>query len=137
MQAVLGAVAPTLLRAAGGAATNIIGAGIGNAASRAGTAGRNYDDVLDHAKSLGFDMNELANAAAQRAQTDTKFQQGVGMENLAFSRGLNADQMRQNTYNTMAVNEQANRFQAAQGLVDAYNQARNTNANLMANTLRF
>ncbi|MFN6460847.1 MAG: hypothetical protein RMZ41_003240 [Nostoc sp. DedVER02] len=137
MQAVIGAVAPTLLRAAGSAATNIVGAGIGNAASRAATAGRNYDDVLNHAQSLGYDLNELANAAAQRAQNDTKFQQGVGMENLAFSRGLNADQMRQQTYNNMAQNEQQNRFNAAQGLVDAYNNARQTNANLMANTLRF
>jgi hypothetical protein len=137
MQAVIGAVAPTLLRAAGSAATNIVGAGMGNISSRAATAGRSYDDVLDHAKSLGFDMNELANAAASRAQTDMKFQQGVGMENQAFARGLNADQMRQNTYNNMAQNEQQNRFNAAQGLVDAYNSARQTNANLMANTLRF
>lgn len=137
MQALVGAVAPTLLKAAGSAATNIVGAGVGNVASRAATAGRNYDDVLNHAKSLGFDMNELANAAASRAQDDMKFQQGVGMENQAFARGLNADQMRQNTYNQMAVNEQANRFNAAQGLVDAYNSARATTANLMANTLRF
>ncbi len=137
MQAIVGAVAPTLLRAAGNAASNIAGAGAGNFASRAATAGRNYDDVLNHAQSLGFDMNELANAASQRAQTDMRFQQGVGMENQAFARGLNADQMRQNTYNQMAVNEQANRFAAAQGLVDAYNNARQTNANFMANTLRF
>ncbi|ABA24675.1 hypothetical protein Ava_D0010 [Trichormus variabilis ATCC 29413] len=137
MQAVIGAVAPSLLRAAGSAASNIAGAAIGNAAGRAATAGRNYDDVLDQAKALGFDMNELANAATARAQTDMRFQQGVGMENQAFARGLNADQMRQNTYNNMAINEQQNRFNAAQGLVDAYNQARNTNANLMANTLRF
>lgn len=130
-------IAGSLGRAVAGAAMNAGSAFAGNVAGRAATAGRNYDDVLDHAKNLGFDMNELANAAASRAQTDMKFQQGVGMENQAFARGLNADQMRQNTYNNMAQNEQQNRFNAAQGLVDAYSQARNTNANLMANTLRF
>lgn len=119
------------------AASRIGAAAIGNAASRAATAGRNYDDVINQARASGFDLNELANAAARRAQEDARFQQNVGQENLSFSRGLNADQMRQNTYNTMAVNEQQNRFNAAQGLVDAYNQARNSTANLMANTLRF
>lgn len=125
------------VNAVGQALGNIGSATRGNASARAGTAGRNYQDVLDQAQRLGFDMNELADAAAQRAQADTRFQQSVGMENLAFSRGLNADQMRQNTYNNMAQNEQQNRFNAAQGLVDAYNQARQSTQNLMANTLRF
>ncbi|MBW4674677.1 MAG: hypothetical protein KME52_11805 [Desmonostoc geniculatum HA4340-LM1] len=130
-------IANSLGRAAAGAAANAGSAFAGNFAGRAATAGRNYDDVLNHAQSLGFDLNELANHASRRAQEDMRFQQGVGMENQSFARGLNADQMRQQTYNNMAQNEQQNRFAAAQGLVDAYNQARNTNANFLANTLRF
>jgi hypothetical protein len=131
------AMAPMALNALG----NVASSAIGNAASRAGTAGRNYDDVLEAAERSGANMQELANAAADRAQRrgqdETRFQQGVGMENLSFSRGLNADQMRQQTYNSMAQNEQNNRAGIAQGLLSDYSQARNNATNLMANTLRF
>ncbi len=109
----------------------------GNLQAQAGTFGRNHEEILDHVEKLGFSMNDLANAASQRAQRDARSMQRMGMENQAFGRGLNADQMRQQTFNNMAQNEQQNRFQAAQGLVDAYNQARTTNANFMANTLKF
>lgn len=122
-------------------AGNIAGAGIGNVASRAAVGGRSYDDVLNAAEQSGVNMMDLANAASDRAQrrgqSEAKFQQGVGMENLAFSRGLNADQMRQNTYNNMAISEQQNRANLAQGLLNDYSQARNNATNLMASTLRF
>lgn len=126
--------------AVGGAIGNAVRSGgsafAGNIGSRAATAFRSYDDVIEHAKSLGFDPNELANAASRRAQEDARFQQGVTEQGQAFARGIQADGMRQQTYNNMAQNEQQNRFNAAQGLVDAYNQARQTNANLMANAYR-
>ena len=78
-----------------------------------------------------------ASRAQKLAQDDARFTQGVVMENKAFGRGLDADKMRQETYNKMAENEQSNRFNAAQGLVNAYNDARRTNADLMARTLQF
>jgi hypothetical protein len=109
----------------------------GNLASKAAVGDRDYNDVIENAKRLGLDTNELANRLQKKAQEDMRFQQGVAMENTSFSRGLGADKMRQETYNKMAENEQKNRFDASKSLMDAYGQARQTNANLMAQTLRF
>jgi hypothetical protein len=131
------AAAPHLINAG----MNMFSAASGNAAGRVGTAGRNYNDVLDAAERSGVNLQELANQAADRAagrsRDETRFQQGVGMENLAFSRNLNADQLRQMQYNQMATNEQQNRAGIAQGLLQDYANARNSAANLMSNTLRF
>lgn len=137
MGPIAGAVVPGLMQAG----ANMFAGASGNMAGRAATAGRSYNDVLDAAERSGVNLQELANQAADRAagrsRDETRFQQGVGMENLAYSRGLNADQMRQNTYNSMAMNEQQNRANIAQGLLNDYSQARNAATNLMASTLRF
>lgn len=100
-------------------------------------AGGNYNDVVNLSKKLGIPPEKILELAKNQSRDEYTFQQGIGQENLGFSRGLNADQMRQSQYNQMAGNEQQNRQATAMGLLNDYASARNAAGQLMASTLRF
>ena len=121
---------PFLAQAAGAALPHLLNSGMGNFASRAGTLGyQGYTNpVRGYAANTGADLQGIysqnLNQARRFANEDARMAQGMGMQNSAFKRGLEADQMRQATFNNMAVNDQANRASAAASLLDSYNQAR-------------
>lgn len=132
------AVAPGLMNAG----RNLFGAGMGNVAAGVGTAGgkaRNIDQILDYANQSGIGLEELYNRNVERSRAmgrqDAAQAQNMSMQNSTFRRGLEADRMKQETFNNMALNEQANRANAAGSLLDSYNQARNAAIQMATSSL--
>ncbi len=121
---------PFLGQMAAGVLQQGLNPAMGNMQARAATFGnQSYTNPIgNYAASTGAGLQGMydrnLNQSRQFANEDARMQQGYAMQNAGFKRGLEADQMRQATFNTMGINDQNNRANAAASLLDSYNQAR-------------
>jgi hypothetical protein len=118
----------------GGAMGNLFQSYMGNKQADAATAGNTQKQqaLFEFAKQNSMDMKELATHAQNLAQQDAQFQQGMTQNMLPFVQKLQQDQGRANTYNQMALGEQANRAAAANNLMQNYTQARQANQGFLS-----